>query len=498
MRARIAATALIAFLAALDPGEVFAAEPGRLYQDHCAVCHGADRLGLTGPALLPENLGRLSKTAAALVIDKGRALTQMRGFGELLSSAQIEALVELIYTPFPIPPRWGEAEIRASRVLYPLATSAAATPRFTADPLNLFVVVEAGDHHVTILDGDRLEPIHRFASRFSLHGGPKFSPDGRFVYLASRDGWVSKFDLYNLGLVAEIRAGINLRNIAVSGDGAFVMAANYLPHTLILLDARDLSLREVIPVGDPGDSSRVSAVYDVPPRRSFVAALKDRPEIWELSYAEAGSGGPLPIRRIPLDEILDDFFFDPGYRHVIGAEREGGGQVIDLEDGRRVASLPLSGLPHLGSGVTWEREGRTVLATPNLREGVVSVIDLETWEMVGTIETLGPGFFLRTHERSPYAWVDVFSSPHPDSVQVIDKQSLAIVRTLTPAPGKTAAHVEFTRDGSRALLSIWDEDGALVVYDSRTLEEVKRIPMRKPVGKYNVWNKIALSAGTSH
>ena len=30
------------------------------------------------------------------------------------------------------------------------------------------------------------------------------------------------------------------------------------------------------------------------------------------------------------------------------------------------------------------------------------------------------------------------------------------------------------------------------------LKEVKRLPMKRPVGKYNVWNKTRLSAGTSH
>jgi DNA-binding beta-propeller fold protein YncE len=138
------------------------------------------------------------------------------------------------------------------------------------------------------------------------------------------------------------------------------------------------------------------------------------------------------------------------------------------------------------------------MASPNLRSGKVSVIDMQTWQSVREIETLGPGFFMRSHENSPYAWVDVFFGPESDAVHVIDKQSLEIVKTLRPAPGKTAAHVEFTRDGRFALLSIWDMDGAIVVYDATTLEEVRRIPMRKPVGKYNVYNKITRSAGTSH
>ena len=125
-------------------------------------------------------------------------------------------------------------------------------PVFNADPLNLFVVVEVGDHHATILDGDKFEPIHRFQTRFALHGGPKFTPDGRFVYFASRDGWISKFDIYNLKTVAEVRAGINTRNLAVSGDGKTVLVGNYLPHSLVLLDAEDLTLIKVIPTAGSG------------------------------------------------------------------------------------------------------------------------------------------------------------------------------------------------------------------------------------------------------
>jgi hypothetical protein len=41
-------------------------------------------------------------------------------------------------------------------------------------------------------------------------------------------------------------------------------------------------------------------------------------------------------------------------------------------------------------------------------------------------------------------------------------------------------------------------DGALVFYDARTFEEVERLPMSKPVGKYNAFNKITRSEGTSH
>ncbi|HUW49923.1 MAG TPA: cytochrome D1 domain-containing protein [Sulfuricella sp.] len=503
--------------------EVFAGQSvEKVYADNCALCHGVDRLGGTGPALLPENLERLRRTEAIKVIAEGRMASQMAGFSGKLNEEDIKALVNLIYTPPAKEPVWGINEIRTSRIEYFAPGSLPDKPVFKADPLNLFVVVETGDHHATILDGDKMEPITRFPTRFALHGGPKFSPDGRFVYFASRDGWISKYDIYNLKMVAEIRAGINTRNLAISGDGKYVLVGNYLPHTLVLLDANDLRVARIIPaVGENGQSSRVSAVYQAEPRGSFIVALKDVPEVWEIRYdAPAKPQGSwrrdydpankdmvvdtreFPIRRIRVADYLDDFFFDQSYKHLIGSARDGKkGQVIDLDSGKKVADLDLPGMPHLGSGITWEYQGHPVMATPNLKESVVTVIDMKTWKTVKHIKTPGPGFFMRSHENTPYAWTDSFASNNPasrDAMTLIDKRTLEIVKVLRPEPGKIAAHVEFTRDGKYALVSIWEKDGALIVYDAATLQVVKRLPMSKPSGKYNVYNKITRSAGTSH
>jgi len=473
------------------------AEPDapELYKKHCAECHGADRLGRQGPALLPQNLKRLRKKRALSVISKGRPATQMPAFGEELKEPEIAALADFIFTPLARQPVWGKAEIEATRNIAVEVDRYIKAPMYEADPLNLFVVVETGDHHVTILNGDTFEPIHRFKSRFALHGGPKFTPNGRYVFFGSRDGWVTKFDLYTLEILAEVRAGINTRNIAISPDGSSIAVANYLPHTLVMLNATDLAVEKIFDVSSKdGESSRVSAVYQAPKRNSFIAALKDVPEIWEIKLEQ----GP-KLRRLIIDEPLDDFFFDQSYRHLLGSSRDGkSAVVIDIEAGKPVARIALPGLPHLGSGITWTYQGRQVMATPHLKEAKVSVIDLEDWSIIKTLDTKGPGFFMRSHENSRYAWTDVFFGPNRDLMHIIDKNSLEIVKTIKPAPGKTAAHVEFDRDGSHAIVSIWDNDGAIVIYDAATLEEVKRIPMSKPSGKYNVWNKITFSEGSSH
>ena len=504
-----------------------AADVAANYKQHCAACHGAERLGGIGPALLPENLARLRKPEAEKIIREGRPATQMLGFGDKLSPDEIKALVDFAYTPIKPMPVWGEAEIKASRIVNFAPGSLPDKPQFIADPLNLFVVVESGDHHVSILDGDKLEPIHRFQSRFALHGGPKFAANGRYVFFASRDGWITKFDLWNLKVVAEVRAGINTRNVAASPDGTHVAVANYLPNTLVLLDG-ELNLVKTIPAMDRDGkkSSRVSAVYDATPRQSFIAALKDVGEVWEISYTKAvedipvsyihdytqreGSfiPGYLNPRRTILAEVLDDFFFTQDYSELMGASREGVGQVVNLDVRKKIANLPLDGMPHLGSGITWEWQDpaagpgarpRTVMASTNLKAGEVTVIDMKTWEVVKRIPTRGPGFFLRSHSSSRYAFVDSMMSAEAKHIlQVIDKQTLEVVHEITGEPGKTLAHVEFTRDGRHALASLWEDEGAVIVYDARTLAEVKRLPMRKPVGKYNVWNKITREEGTSH
>ncbi|KAF0113256.1 MAG: nirN, partial [Rhodobacteraceae bacterium] len=482
MTLRTVSFSLLALLAA----PAFAEPDGAtIYSDLCASCHAETRFGGKGPALIPESLGRLKGDKLSAVIAEGRAMTQMPGFKDTLAPEGIAAVAEFISQPIPTPV-WGEAEIAGSRTLRDDYLPAAA-PVFTADPMNVTLVVETGDSHISVLDGDRFDVLDRFETPFAVHGGPKFSPDGRYVFVMSRDGWVQKYDLWSLSEVGRVRAGLNSRNIAMSSDGTYLAVANYLPTTLTILNAGDLTVAKVFDVtGRKGDPSRVSAVYQAPERGTFVLALKDVPEIWEVAFTEDGGPysegfvhnnengmeevigaekGLFARRRIDVTAPLDDFFFSPDYRELIGANREGEtGVVVNLDVGREIATLPLPGMPHLGSGISWDRNGHRVVAIPHLNEPRISIIDMEDWSLVKVIETSGPGFFLRSHDGTPYLWADVFSGEHRGEMHIIDKQSLEVVRVLKPEPGKTVAHTEFTRDGSKALVSIWEMDGAVIVY----------------------------------
>ena len=70
----------------------------KLYAEHCASCHGADRLGGIGPALLPESLERLRRAAALQVIAQGRHATQMPRFDDKLGAAEIQQLADYLYS----------------------------------------------------------------------------------------------------------------------------------------------------------------------------------------------------------------------------------------------------------------------------------------------------------------------------------------------------------------------------------------------------------------
>jgi mono/diheme cytochrome c family protein/DNA-binding beta-propeller fold protein YncE len=491
-----------------------------IYTDLCASCHAETRLGAQGPALIPESLGRLKGDKLTAVIADGRAMTQMPGFKDTLAAEDIAAVAEFIASPLPETPVWSAAEILATRALRDDYTPA-DSPVFTADPMNVTLVVETGDSHISVLDGDTFDVLDRFETPFAVHGGPKFSSDGRFVYVMSRDGWVQKYDLWSLHEVGRVRAGLNSRNIAISSDGKYLAVANYLPTTLTILNAADLTVAKVFDIASRnGEPSRVSAVYQAPERGTFVLALKDVPEIWEIAFTEDGGPyaegfvhnnengmeeaigvekGLFARRRIDVTAPLDDFFFSPDYRELIGANREGEtGVVVNLDVRREIATLPLPGMPHLGSGISWDRDGHRVVAIPHLNEPRISIIDMEDWSLVKVIETSGPGFFLRSHDGTPYLWADVFTGENKGQMHIIDKQSLKVVQVLKPEPGKTVAHTEFTKDGKNALVSIWEMDGAVIVYDAATLTELKRLPMVKPSGKYNVWNKITFEDGTSH
>ena len=70
-----------------------------LFAEHCAACHGDTRLGGTGPALIPEALGRIKGEDLSAIIAGGRVATQMPAFAETLTPEDIAAAAVFLASP---------------------------------------------------------------------------------------------------------------------------------------------------------------------------------------------------------------------------------------------------------------------------------------------------------------------------------------------------------------------------------------------------------------
>ena len=149
------------------------------------------------------------------------------------------------------------------------------------------------------------------------------------------------------------------RTMAASADGKFIVKATEQPFTLVLMDAQ-LNVLKVHTVMDKNGktASRVAAVHDAPPRKSFVVALRDVPEVWEVSYDPTAEDiavgmvhdfqykegafipGYLNPRRSYLPEPLSDFSFTPDYSELIGTTHQAGKRaLVNLDVRRKIADL---------------------------------------------------------------------------------------------------------------------------------------------------------------
>jgi mono/diheme cytochrome c family protein len=440
------------------------------YAVHCASCHGARRYGGYAPPLLPTTLARKSDEALVAAIIEGLPATQMPAFASQLDPAGALSLVALFRQPVA-EVRWSLEDIAASRV--------EEDPKPGAIPAaikrdELILVVERGSGGVSVLDGSSMRELDRFAVG-RVHGGIKFDRGLHQALVATRDGTLVDYDLDRGAVRTRVKVGVNTRNIAVSDDGKFVAAANQLPQGLVVLDGR---LRPLATFPLPGQPS---AVYQVPGSQNFMITLRDLPRLYFVRYPE------LELRLVELTEPFEDFIFIPGTSRLVASSRKGNQLVLyDFERDEILATLGAEGLPHLFSASFFIRDGALHAAFNHMGVPRLSIIEMDRFEVVAQITLSGSGYFTRTHPGTPYLWID----SNTESIQLVDKRTLELVdRALVPEAGKKAMHVEFTADGARALVSIWHDDGAVVVYDSTTLAEIQRIPYAMPVGKYNAANK---------
>ena len=460
------------------------------FRDSCSGCHGADRRGSTGPALLPA---RLTEADAYYfdVIDRGKANSIMPAFGTLLSITEIETLIAFLRTePGGEPATWTRADIEGSLAVLRDEAVLPDRPTHAGNLDNLFLVTERESQRIAVLDGDSHTLLGSIPASYRAHGYT-FSPaDARWAYNMGRDGWVFKIDLYTLQAVRKVRVGIDSRAIAISDDGEVLIAGNYIPATAVLLDADTLAPLEVVDTtaADPeGEivASRVATILDTAPEKVgpyFLVALKEAGQVWRIDWSDPA----FPIVKLAgVGHVLHDGFLSPdNARFYLASQSDSFMAAIDVASMTLVTTIDTGDTPHPGSGAAWTRDGTTYGATVHAGEGKITVWDLASDQIAGSIPTAGPGLFLRAQDDSPYVWADSVFARAPHSITVFEKHPpFAVVGVIDD--GERTLHPEFTADGRFVYVPDWDGD-VVRVYDARTLERVAEIGgIDAPTGIFN-------------
>ncbi len=493
------------------------------YFQRCAGCHGVLRKGATGKNLEPENMLKKGQKRLEKIISMGTE-GGMNNFDDIFNEQEIANLATFIQMTPPIPPEMSLEQMRERTKQYIDPKDYPAKPMHGRNWKNFFVVIERDAGKAAIVDGDTKEVIDHIDTGYAVHvikGTEHHKTDhakdvGRFWYTIGRDGKVNKIDLWQSPgnmLVAETQMAYDARDIAVSGDGKYVIAGGYWPAHFVIMDALTLNPLKVVSTrgyntkGEFINEARVAAIYTTPNEPTFMVAVKELGQMWQVDYRDLDN---LRIEQIDSAEFLHDGFFDPTGRYFqIAANASNKMVVVDTKERKLEAMIDVDTLPHPGPGANWiDDKCGPVGGTTHLGVGLVSVWGNDpighpdqAWKLCYEVETDGAGAFIRTHEKSQYVWADQLKHPEPEvqqSVQVFDKKTHEIVKTIrvTEEEGKAALHMEFNEDGTEVWVSVWNRTdnknptGEIVVYDSKTLEEKTRIKgLTTPTGKFNVFNR---------
>ena len=142
--------------------------------------------------------------------------------------------------------------------------------------------------------------------------------------------------------------------------------------------------------------------------------------------------------------------------------------------GRGTKKMPVYKMPHLEG---WAMTDDYVFL-PSVGRDHVLVVNRRNWKKIKTISVHGQPVFVMARPDGRQVWVN-YAYPKNDTVQVIDTESLKIVKTLKP--GKAVLHMEFTPRGEHVWISARDA-GKVTVYDTGSFKALTSLPMAKPSG----------------
>ena len=421
----------------------------KVFEKECQGCHGPNHEGGVGSDLRPKVISKKNAYMLAETILNGRPGTAMPPFKDKFTKADADKMVDYlqhfkgkkieVLTLENVKKGWKKLNDRMKFLKkYP-------HPVDVKRNTDICFVTERDAARVVFIDGTSGKVLSRHPAGFAVHVTVTNKRQPRYAYSISRSGLVTMFDLNTPGQqkIAECQVGSESRGLAVSPDGKYLMAGNYVPGGAVLMDAMTLEPLKVYPTssvinmdGDIG-SSRVAGVYDTPYGPYIAFALKDAGHVYIVDYSKPNF--PI-VGDIPnIGKILHDGFENEGKeigRYLMQASQGSDVMgVVDFKTKSLVAKVYTGPgtKPHPGQGSSWynDKYGQ-LFATNSMNVGLAVIWDSD-WNVVKEVKTAGGGLFIGTSEHTPFIWSDcVLGGPSNwNKMYLINKQTLETDRIIT-------------------------------------------------------------------
>jgi len=506
----------------------------KVFEKECQGCHGPNHEGGVGSDLRPKVISKKNAYMLAETILNGRPGTAMPPFKDKFTKADADKMVDYlqhfkgkkieVLTLENVKKGWKKLNDRMKFLKkYP-------HPVDVKRNTDICFVTERDAARVVFIDGTSGKVLSRHPAGFAVHVTVTNKRQPRYAYSISRSGLVTMFDLNTPGQqkIAECQVGSESRGLAVSPDGKYLMAGNYVPGGAVLMDAMTLEPLKVYPTssvinmdGDIG-SSRVAGVYDTPYGPYIAFALKDAGHVYIVDYSKPNF--PI-VGDIPnIGKILHDGFENEGKeigRYLMQASQGSDVMgVVDFKTKSLVAKVYTGPgtKPHPGQGSSWynDKYGQ-LFATNSMNVGLAVIWDSD-WNVVKEVRTAGGGLFIGTSEHTPFIWSDcVLGGPaNWNKMYLINKQTLETDRIITVGTkrgtvidpvthkvlyswkvptvkdknGKAVIprilHAEPANHGHWTMISEWNA-GRIGIYESKTGKFVKYIDgLTTPTFTYSI------------
>lgn len=309
----------------------------------------------------------------------------------------------------------------------------------------LYVVERERGSVAVVESGKRVKEIEGLGDL--SHGTVKFRKG--HAYVVSRDGYLAKIEASRDVLVKRVKVGGSGIGLVFFGD--LIAVANYDPGDVVILDT-DLNILKRIETG-----SRNVGIKAAPPYLIF--SLMDKDEIWVLDGRKGfelteriESAGSMPFDALLYgDHYLAGFFLESGLGLL--DLKSMSYQKVSLGSGEKEVVFKV---PHFGTWGVWK--GKALI--PAVGERKIHVIDLENFELTGSIELIGLPVFVTISGDGRYAAVN-YSGEKDDFITVIDLDEM--VAALNLKAGQRVMHMRFSEDSGALYLSSYYENRVRVL-----------------------------------